>query len=176
MRRMQKIKKSTSHQQDISLWVRGKKKRGYYVTIHDFFSYIFISFLGSQKKLWGRVCLTSQVFICWPYNFLSYMSSLPSKDPWAFYVINAVKAKTLVLRDRDYIVKDSKIAIVDTFSGRVLEGRRFTDGLQQSIEAKEKLAVSEETQIAAKVTYQNLFRWVSDLHFFLHIFFCMKFG
>ena len=86
------------------------------------------------------------------------MSSFSSKDPWAFYVINAVKAKTLVLRDRDYIVKDSKIAIVDTFSGRVLEGRRFTDGLQQSIEAKEKLVVSEETQIAAKVTYQNLFR------------------
>ena len=79
-------------------------------------------------------------------------------DPWAFYIINALKAKELFAKDQEYIVKDGAIAIVDTFSGRVLEGRRFTDGLQQSIEAKEKLTVSGETQVVAKVTYQNLFR------------------
>jgi len=83
-------------------------------------------------------------------------------DPWAFYIINALKAKELFTKDQEYIVKGEgdarEIAIVDTFSGRVLEGRRFTDGLQQSIEAKEKLKVSGETQVVAKVTYQNLFR------------------
>lgn len=58
-------------------------------------------------------------------------------DPWAFYIINALKAKELFAPDREYIVRDGQIAIVDTFTGRVLDGRRFTDGIQQSIEAKE---------------------------------------
>jgi preprotein translocase subunit SecA len=80
-------------------------------------------------------------------------------DPWAFYIVNAVKAKELYARDSEYIIReDGSVAIVDSFSGRVLDGRRFTDGLQQSIEAKEGLAVSAETQTVAKVTYQNLFR------------------
>lgn len=80
-------------------------------------------------------------------------------DPWAFYIINAVKAKELFAVNRDYIIStDGTVSIVDTFSGRVLEGRRFTDGIQQSIEAKENLKITAETQIVAKVTYQNLFR------------------
>ena len=60
-------------------------------------------------------------------------------DPWAFYLISALKAKELFAKDKEYIVKDDSIQIVDSFSGRVLEGRRFSDGLQQSIEAKESL-------------------------------------
>ena len=81
-------------------------------------------------------------------------------DPWAFYIINALKAKELFVRDQEYIVNkaDGSISIVDAFSGRVLDGRRFTDGLQQSIEAKEGVTVSGETQVVARVTYQNLFR------------------
>ena len=79
-------------------------------------------------------------------------------DPWAFYVINALKAKELYSKDKEYIIKDGAVAIIDSFSGRVLDGRRFTDGLQQSIEAKESLQVSSVTQVVAKVTYQNLFR------------------
>jgi len=79
-------------------------------------------------------------------------------DPWAFYIVNALKAKELFNKDKEYIIKDGSIFIVDSFSGRVLEGRRFTDGIQQSIEAKEKLKVSDETQVIAKVTYQNLFK------------------
>ena len=81
-------------------------------------------------------------------------------DPWAFYIINALKAKELFQRDQEYIVNkaDGSISIVDAFSGRVLDGRRFTDGLQQSIEAKEGVVVSGETQVVARVTYQNLFR------------------
>jgi preprotein translocase subunit SecA len=56
-------------------------------------------------------------------------------DPWAYYIINAIKAKELFSKDKDYIINaDGQVSIIDTFSGRVLEGRRFTDGLQQSIE------------------------------------------
>jgi preprotein translocase subunit SecA len=80
------------------------------------------------------------------------------KDPWAFYIINALKAKEIFKVDRDYIVQNGAIAIIDAFSGRVLDGRRFTDGVQQSIEAKEALQVTGETEVVAKVTYQNLFR------------------
>lgn len=80
------------------------------------------------------------------------------KDPWAFYVINALKAKELYNKDKEYTINNGQVDIIDAFTGRVLEGRRFTDGLQQSIEAKEALDVSGETQVVAKVTYQNLFR------------------
>ena len=80
------------------------------------------------------------------------------KDPWAFYVINALKAKELYNKDKEYTINNGQVDIIDAFTGRVLEGRRFTDGLQQSIEAKENLAVSGETQVVAKITYQNLFR------------------
>ena len=81
------------------------------------------------------------------------------KDPWAFYIINALKAKELYALNKEYIItSDNAVVIVDSFTGRVLEGRRFTDGLQQSIEAKENLPVSSETQTVAKVTYQSLFR------------------
>lgn len=89
-------------------------------------------------------------------------------DPWAYYIINAVKAKELYIRDKQYIVAEgpdggSEISIVDEFTGRVLTGRRFTDGLQQAIEAKENIGVSGETQVVAKVTYQNLFRLFPQL-------------
>ena len=72
-------------------------------------------------------------------NVLSLLSGkqlFDLADPWAFYLINAVKAKELFNRDKEYIVADGQINIVDAFTGRVLSGRRFTDGLQQAIEAK----------------------------------------
>ena len=80
------------------------------------------------------------------------------QDSWAFFVLNAIKAKELYKKDKEYIIADGKIQIIDSFSGRVLEGRRFSDGLQQALEAKEGLPVSAESQVVAKITYQNLFR------------------
>jgi preprotein translocase subunit SecA len=69
-----------------------------------------------------------------------------------------VKARELFARDRDYIIQDGALSLVDAFTGRVLQGRRFSDGLQQALEAKESLKVSADTQVVAKVTYQFLFR------------------
>ena len=80
------------------------------------------------------------------------------RDPWAPFVLNAVKAKELFQRDVDYILRDDEVCIVDSFSGRVLEGRRWSDGLHQSVEAKEGIAVDSATKISATVTYQNLFK------------------
>lgn len=79
------------------------------------------------------------------------------EDPWAHYVFNAVKAKELFLADVNYIVRNGEVVIVDEFTGRVLPGRRWSDGLHQAIEAKEKVEIENETQTLATITYQNFF-------------------
>lgn len=78
--------------------------------------------------------------------------------PWASYVLNGIKAKELFIRDRNYLVQGDEVVIVDEFSGRVMEGRRWGDGLHQAIEAKEGVPVQPETEVIASITYQSLFR------------------
>lgn len=70
----------------------------------------------------------------------------------------ALKANYIMERDKDYIVKDGQVLIVDTFTGRVMEGRQFSDGLHQAIQAKENVMIDEEAQTIATTTYQNFFR------------------
>ena len=79
------------------------------------------------------------------------------------HINQALKANLLFNRDTDYIVKDGKVQIIDEFTGRVLEGRRFSDGLHQAIEAKENVKVEEENQTLASITYQNYFRLYKKL-------------
>ncbi|MEN9227110.1 MAG: preprotein translocase subunit SecA [Gloeomargarita sp. GMQP_bins_120] len=79
------------------------------------------------------------------------------ENPWAHYVFNAIKAKELFIRDVNYIVRNDEVVIVDEFTGRVLPGRRWSDGLHQAIEAKEGVPIEPETQTLASITYQNLF-------------------
>ena len=78
-------------------------------------------------------------------------------DPWAPFILNATKAKELFIKDVHYIVKNKEIIIVDEFTGRIMEGRRWSDGLHQSIEAKEYIPIQSETQTLASITYQNFF-------------------
>ena len=75
---------------------------------------------------------------------------------WAPFILNAVKAKELFTKDIEYTVlpNNSGVGIIDSFTGRVLDGRRWSDGLHQSIEAKEGIEVSEQSKVIAKVTYQ----------------------
>ncbi len=75
----------------------------------------------------------------------------------------ALKAHTLMKKDRDYIVKNGEVKIVDEFTGRVMEGRRFSEGLHQAIEAKEGVEVKKETQTFASITLQNYFRMYDKL-------------
>ncbi|HBN97160.1 MAG TPA: preprotein translocase subunit SecA [Firmicutes bacterium] len=79
------------------------------------------------------------------------------------YLNQALKAKEFFLRDRDYVVKDGEVLIVDEFTGRIMEGRRYSDGLHQSIEAKEGVSVLRESQTLASITYQNYFRMYTKL-------------
>lgn len=79
------------------------------------------------------------------------------EDPWAHYIFNAIKAKELFIKDVNYIVRNDEVVIVDEFTGRVLQGRRWSDGLHQAIEAKEHVEIQNETQTLATITYQNFF-------------------
>jgi preprotein translocase subunit SecA len=79
------------------------------------------------------------------------------ENPWAHYIFNAVKAKELFTKDVNYMVRNDEIVIVDEFTGRVLAGRRWSDGLHQAIEAKEGVEIQKETQTLASITYQNFF-------------------
>ncbi|EEG77846.1 preprotein translocase subunit SecA [Dethiobacter alkaliphilus] len=78
-------------------------------------------------------------------------------------VENALKAYGLMKRDRNYVVKDGQIIIVDEFTGRLMYGRRYSDGLHQAIEAKEKVKVAKESMTLASITFQNYFRMYSKL-------------
>ncbi len=75
----------------------------------------------------------------------------------------ALKANLIFKKDIDYIVRDGKVQIIDEFTGRVLSGRRFSDGLHQAIEAKENVKIEEENQTLASITYQNYFRLYKKL-------------
>ncbi len=75
----------------------------------------------------------------------------------------ALKANLIFKKDTDYIVRDGKVQIIDEFTGRVMGGRRFSDGLHQAIEAKENVKIEEENQTLASITYQNYFRLYNKL-------------
>ncbi len=79
------------------------------------------------------------------------------------HVNQALKANLLFRKDTDYIVKSGKVQIIDEFTGRVLDGRRFSDGLHQALEAKENVQIEEENQTLASITYQNYFRLYDKL-------------
>lgn len=79
------------------------------------------------------------------------------------HVNQALKAHTLFKRDVDYIVKDGKVIIIDEFTGRMMEGRRYSDGLHQALEAKEHVKIEMENQTLASITFQNFFRMYKKL-------------
>ncbi len=79
------------------------------------------------------------------------------------HVNQSLKANLLFQKDKDYIVKDGRVQIIDEFTGRILSGRRFSDGLHQAIEAKENVNIQGENQTLASITYQNYFRLYKKL-------------
>src|SRR5207253_9529205 len=79
------------------------------------------------------------------------------------HVDQALRAHTIFHRDVDYMVKDGEVVIVDEFTGRLMPGRRWSDGLHQAVEAKEKVKIERENQTLATVTFQNYFRTYGKL-------------
>ena len=103
-----------------------------------------------------NVLLTDEGFIQ-AEDLLGVQDLFDPKDPWAHYIFNAIKGKELFTKDVNYIVRNDEIVIVDEFTGRVMPGRRWSDGLHQAIEAKEHVEIQPETQTLASITYQNFF-------------------
>nr|ADH42994.1 Preprotein translocase subunit SecA (ATPase, RNA helicase) [uncultured SAR11 cluster alpha proteobacterium H17925_38M03] len=87
----------------------------------------------------------------------------PANLDLVHHINQALKANLLFKKDKDYIVREGKVQIIDEFTGRVLDGRRFSDGLHQAIESKEKVQIQEENQTLASITYQNYFRLYKKL-------------
>lgn len=79
------------------------------------------------------------------------------------YIENAIKARALFHKDKDYVIKDNEVIIVDEFTGRLMNGRRWSDGLHQAVEAKEGVTVQRESQTWATITFQNYFRLYEKL-------------
>lgn len=79
------------------------------------------------------------------------------------HIDQSLRANYIMERDKDYVVSNKKVLIVDSFTGRVMEGRRFSDGLHQAIEAKEGVPIQDETKTMANITYQNFFRMYDKL-------------
>ena len=103
-------------------------------------------------------------------NIFSRAGILKNKnfyDPANLHIVHhvnqALKANFLFKKDRDYVLVDNKIKIIDEISGRILEGRRYSDGLHQAIEAKEKVRIEIENQTLASITYQNFFKLYEKL-------------
>jgi len=103
-----------------------------------------------------NVLMTDEGFIA-AEKLLGVEDLFDPQDPWAHYIFNAIKAKELFIKDVNYIIRGQEIVIVDEFTGRVMVGRRWSDGLHQAIEAKEGVEIQNESQTLATITYQNLF-------------------
>ncbi len=104
-----------------------------------------------------RSCILTDQGFAKCEDYLKVNDLYDPKDPWAHYITNALKAKELFIKDVNYILKNDEAIIVDEFTGRVMPGRRWSDGQHQAIEAKEGLKIQPETQTLASITYQNFF-------------------
>ena len=99
-----------------------------------------------------------------------HLAKMLNADPWAAQDLNAIyhleaalRARSLFIRDKQYVVKDGEVIIVDEFTGRMMHGRRYSEGLHQAIEAKEKVKIQRESRTLATVTFQNFFRLYKKL-------------
>ena len=87
----------------------------------------------------------------------------PQNVEWNHHIQQALKAHVLYQNDRDYVVKEGEVIIVDEFTGRLMNGRRWSDGLHQAVEAKEGVKIERENQTLATITFQNYFRMYKKL-------------
>jgi preprotein translocase subunit SecA len=87
----------------------------------------------------------------------------PQNVEWNHHIQQALKAHAIFQRDKDYVVKDGEVLIVDEFTGRLMPGRRWSDGLHQAVEAKEGVKIERENQTLATITFQNYFRMYNKL-------------
>jgi preprotein translocase subunit SecA len=94
-------------------------------------------------------------------HILTVQNLYDPQDPWVPYILNALRAQYLYFNNKQYLVQNNRIIIVDEFTGRVMPDRRWSEGLHQAIEVKEKLPIRASTETMASITYQNFFFVIS---------------
>ncbi|CAK0789254.1 unnamed protein product [Prorocentrum cordatum] len=110
-----------------------------------------------------RQCVLVEEGVAAAEQLLNKSDLFDPDDPWFPFIVNALNAKELYIRDKQYIVKDGEVNIVDEFTGRVMEGRRWSNGLHQAVEAKEEVDIQAESVTLASISYQSLFRLFGKL-------------
>lgn len=142
---------------------QGEKSTDLYRIVDKFVAGFSEGFDFTKDEKERTVALTEQgVTKCEKYFKVENFSD-PENMELHHHVIQALKAHNLMRRDVDYIVKDGEVVIVDEFTGRLMFGRRYSDGLHQAIEAKEGLLVQQESKTLATITLQNYFRMYKKL-------------
>lgn len=111
-------------------------------------------FIINQKK---KNCVLTEQGIKTCEILLNIDNLYDTTNVWIPYILNAIRAKVFYIKNKNYIVQKKQILIIDEFTGRILYGRQWSQGLQQAIQAKESLKISAITQTYASITYQNLF-------------------
>lgn len=111
-------------------------------------------FLINQKK---KDCFLTDEGSQLCAKLLDSSSLYDSEDAWIPYIVNALRAKMFYIKNKNYILQKNQVIIIDEFTGRLLYGRQWSEGLQQSIQAKENVTITPPTQTYASITYQNLF-------------------
>ncbi|NLM51848.1 MAG: preprotein translocase subunit SecA [Firmicutes bacterium] len=119
--------------------------------------------LLGEKGLYGQEDLDYEDIETVEENFETNWEEIERKNILRKKIENALRAHYLMKRDRDYVVKDGQIIIVDEFTGRLMYGRRYSEGLHQAIEAKEQVKVARESMTLASITFQNYFRMYEKL-------------
>ncbi|RYG62831.1 hypothetical protein EON64_17125, partial [archaeon] len=109
--------------------------------------------------MWATASACSALSPAAPTRYVTIVISIE----YLHHVQQALKAHIVFKKDVDYVVRDRKVVIVDEFTGRLMPGRRYSDGLHGALEAKEHLPVENETQVLATITFQNFFRLYSKL-------------
>ncbi|CAK0853589.1 unnamed protein product, partial [Prorocentrum cordatum] len=105
-----------------------------------------------------RQCVLLEDGVAMAEKLLNKDDLFDPDDPWFPFIVNALNAKELYVKDKQYIVKKGEVNIVDEFTGRVMEGRRWSNGLHQAVEAKEGVDIQAESVTLASISYQSLFR------------------
>ncbi len=120
-----------------------------------------VHFITDEKS---RTCALSEDGVAEAEKYLKVSNLYDLKNMDLIHAVNqALKAHQLFKRDVDYMVKENKVLIVDEFTGRLMPGRRYSDGLHQALEAKEKVRIESEYQTLASITFQNFFRMYEKL-------------
>jgi preprotein translocase subunit SecA len=141
-----------------------EESTSFYYTVNDFIKRIKGNPKTYEKDEKSKTVVLTDLGIAEAEKFFKIDNLYDLRNMDTLHQVNqSLKAHHLFIRDKDYLVKDNQVMIVDEFTGRMMDGRRYSDGLHQALEAKENVKIEQEYQTLAQVTFQNYFRMYKKL-------------